>query len=250
MKIKKVLTLAFIGMLVILGCDIIDDLKKGVSHTASRINSIQAIGDSKEFAFVDIEYVFTGTGVGNQKAVFSREDSDKADTMDIALAGTFYTDIDTLKSSSTYTYDLSLLNGTKLTAYDKIEVKTLPLIEITHPADTFFGDYDPVEVKWDKISYDGEDYLTYEVALYDASELDFDDPDLEDLLALSKPLEGPIQVTLDAADTEGSYTFEYASALFVGFYVVKVTTNKALFDKLANKSTTFKPFVWCGPPPK
>jgi len=169
--------------------------------------------------------------------------------VDIALAGTFYTDIDTLQSNSTYTYDLSLLSGSKLSAYDEIEVKTLPLIEITHPADTFIGDYDPVEVKWNKITYEGEDYLTYEVALYDASELSLEDPDLETFLALTEPVEDPVEVTLDAGDTEGSHTFEYTSSYFIRGYVVKVTTKKALFDKLSNKSTAFKPFIWFGPPP-
>ncbi len=232
------------------GCDILDQFKKGVAHTASRINSIQAIGKSQEFAFVDIEYVFTETGVSKEKAVFNLQGSPNSDTVDIALAGTLYIGVDTLKANTTYTYILSLLDGTNLTEYDEIAVKTLPLISITHPGDTFFGDSDPLEVRWNKLSYEGEEYLTYEVALYDASELDLTNPDLESLLALTDPVEGPVEVTLMSSDTEGSYEFSTISPYFMRGYVVKVGTKKALFDKLSNKSTAFKPFVWFGPPPK
>ncbi|MCK4232194.1 hypothetical protein KAX21_04525, partial [candidate division WOR-3 bacterium] len=63
MNIKRILPILFIA-LALAGCDFLKKaLTKGVAHSASRINSIQALGVSKEFAFVDIEYVFTGTGV-------------------------------------------------------------------------------------------------------------------------------------------------------------------------------------------
>lgn len=250
MKKTYVLIPITVVFLALVSCSILEQLKKGVAHTASRINSIQAIGESREFAFVDIEYVFTETGVSDEKAVFNLKGSPNSDTVDIALAGTLYTGIDTLKANTTYTYILSLLDGAKLTEYDEIEVKTLPLVSISHPADTFFGGYDPLEVRWNKLSYEGEDYLTYEVALYDGSGIDITDPDLESLLALTDPLEGPFEVTLTSSDTEGSYKFSTLSPYQVKGYIVKVSTKKALFDKLSNKSTAFKPFLWFGPPPK
>ncbi|GEM_PF-1696867 len=241
--VKKVLPLIVLFASIIVGCDVINKaLTKGISHTASRINSIQAIGGSKEFAFVDIEYVFTGTGVSGEKAVFSRSGSNKSDTIAILLAGTIYTDIDTLKANSAYTYSLALWNGSRLKDYDQINVVTLPIIKITTPADTFSSSN--LKVEWNKLSYDGKDYLDYEVALYDAAGLDLTNPDLKSLLAMTKPLEGPFKVSLSESDSKGSYTFSASPPALFKAYVVKVTTKKATFDKLSNKSTAFRPFVW------
>ncbi|MBD3284797.1 hypothetical protein GF359_00475 [candidate division WOR-3 bacterium] len=242
MNVKKVFTLALLGMLFIIGCDLIDQLKKGAYHTASRINSIQAIGSSKEFAFVDIEYIFTGTGVSGQKAVFGRSGSDKRDTMEIAVQSTVYYDTDTLSADTDYTYTLWLLDGTEPEDYDEIPVKTMPIIEIITPADTLTGE--TVELKWNKLTYEGEDYLTYEVAIYDGSGLDLSNPDLEALLALTDPLEDPQEVTLTESDTEGIHTYSINPPAILQVYVAKVTTKKGIGDKLANKSTAFKPFVW------
>lgn len=244
MKAKRFLALALIAALAA-GCDILTKLEKGVYHTASRINSIQAVDSSATFAFVDIEYVFTGTGVSEQEAVFGREGSDKRDTVEIELQGTIYTDTDTLKPSMEYEYTLWLLDGEELTSYDEMTVKTLPEIEIVTPRDTLSED--GLQVKWKKLTYDGEDYLTYEVALYDAEGIaDITDPSLESLLALADPVEGPEEVSLDASDTEGTHTFGASPPLLAKAYVVKVTTKKGIGDALSNKSTGFKPFVWVG----
>lgn len=250
MNVKKVLPVLLIA-LALVGCDFLKKaLTKGVAKSASRINSIQAIGDSREFAFVDIEYVFTGTGVSDEKAVFGREGSDKRDTVEIEVQSTVYLDVDTLAPNTTYNYTLWLLDGDDLTEYDEITVKTLPILQITAPLDTLTEG--SVEVIWDKLTYEGEDYLAYEVSLFDADAegIDLTDPDLETLLALTTPLEGPFDVELDAADTEGSYAFSYSSPYFLRGYIVKVTTNKGIGDMLSNKSTAFKPFLWIGEPPK
>jgi hypothetical protein len=250
MNIKKVLPILLIA-LAVLGCDKLKDaFTKGVAKTASRINSVQAIGGSKEFAFVDIEYVFTGTGVSDEKAVFGRDGSDKRDTVDIEAQGTVYLDVDTLAPNTTYNYNLWLLDGDDLIEYDEVTVKTLPILKINTPLDTLTEG--PLEVTWDKLTYEGEDYLDYEVSLFDADEegIDLENPDLQTLLALTTPVEGPFDVKLDAADTEGSYTFTYASQYFMRGFIVKVTTNKGIGDKLSNKSTAFKPFLWVGEPPK
>jgi len=242
MSIKRILPILLIA-LALAGCDFLKKaLTKGVAHTASRINSIQALGASKEFAFVDIEYVFTGTGVTDERAVFGREGSDARDTVQIELQGTIYADVDTLTPNTDYTYTLWLLDGEDLEEYDKVTVKTLPVIEIATPADTFTGD--AVELKWKKLSYEGKDYLTYEVAIYDAEGIDLADPDIEALLELADPVEGPTEVVLDASDTEGSHIFGVSPPVLAKPYVVKVTTKKGIGDKLSNKSTAFKPFLW------
>jgi len=244
MNIKKVLPVLLIAA-VVLGCDFIKDaLTKGVAKSASRINSIQAIGGSREFAFVDIEYVFTGTGVSDEQAVFGRDGSDKRDTVEIEVQSTMYLDVDTLTPNSTYNYTLWLLDGSKLTEYDDITVKTLPILEITAPQDTLTET--SIVVTWDKLSYEDEDYLNYEVSIFDGEGIDLTDPDLESLFALTDPVEGPVDVSLDASDTEGSHTFGLSVPAVVEAYVIKVTTNKGIGDKLSNKSTAFKPFVWSG----
>jgi len=241
MNIKRILPILFI-VLALAGCDFFDQLKKGVAHTASRINSVQAVDTSWEFAFVDIEYVFTGTGVSDERAVFGREGSDARDTVQIELQGTLYTDVDTLTPNTDYTYTLWLLDGEELTEYDEISVKTLPVIEIATPTDTLTDD--AVELKWKKLSYEGEDYLTYEVAIYNAEGINLADPDIGVLLELADPVEGPTEVILDASDTEGSHIFGVSPPALVKPYVVKVATKKGIWDKLSNKSTAFKPFLW------
>ena len=167
-KRTMLLVLMLSGALLLSGCNIIDQLKQGVYHAASRINSIQAIGASKEFAMVDIEYVFTNT-VPASKVVIGRGENAKRDTLDIVLVGTVYNDVDTLAPEQTYSYYLWLLNGTTLTTYDTVEVKTLPVLEITAPGDTLTGN--AITVTFKKLTYDGKDYLDYKIALYDAEEI-------------------------------------------------------------------------------
>ncbi|TKJ40206.1 hypothetical protein CEE36_09735 [candidate division TA06 bacterium B3_TA06] len=240
--VKRVLPVLLIA-LALAGCDLLKKaLTKGIAHTASRINSIQAVGASKEFAFVDIEYVFTGTGVADERAVFSREGSDARDTVEIELQGTIYTDVDTLTPNTRYTYTLWLLDGEDLEEYDEVTVKTLPVIEIVTPADNLTAD--AVELTWKKLTYEGEDYLTYEVAIYDGEGIDLADLDLEALLELTDPVEDPTEVVLDASDTEGSHTFGVSPPALAKAYVVKVTTKRGIGDKLSNKSTAIKPFLW------
>lgn len=240
--LRKVLPVILISLVIISGCDLINQLKTGVGHTASRINTIWLADSSRSFAFVDIEYVFTGTGVSDQKAVFGREGSEKRDTVDIAVQSTLYTDVDTLTPNTSYTYTLWLLDGSKLEEYDELTVKTLPKLEIVTPSDTLTGT--TVELKWKKLTYDGEDYLDYEVAIYDGEGIDLTDPDLESLLALTDPVEDPVEVSLESSDTEGSHTFGVSAPSLAKAYVVKVTTKKGIGDKLSNKSTAFRPFLW------
>jgi hypothetical protein len=244
---KRVLPVLLIA-LTIVGCDFLKKaLTKGVAHAASRINSIQAIGDSKEVAIVDIEYVFTGTGASSDdQAVFGREGSEARDTVEIELSGTVFTDVDTtLLPNSTYTYNLWILSGNDLEEYDELTVKTLPVVEITLPADTLTED--AVEVRWKKLSYEGEDYLKYKVAIYDAEGVDLTDPtSFSNFMELATPLEGPVEVELGPSDTEGSYTFSVSAPALASGYVVSVNTEKGIFDKLSNQSTGLKPFLWVG----
>lgn len=241
---KRVLPVLLIA-LTIVGCDFLKKaLTKGVAKTASRINSIWVADSSRSFAFVDIEYVFTGTGVSDEKAVFGREGSDKRDTVEIEVQSTVYFDVDTLTPNTTYNYTLWLLDGDDLTEYDEMMVKTLPILEITAPLDTLTGT--SVEVIWDKLTYEGENYLDYEVSIFDGKGIDLTNPSLESLLALTDPVEGPESVSLGESDTEGSYTFGLSAPTGLKAYVIEVTTNKGIGDKLSNKSTAFKPFVWSG----
>ncbi len=234
------LVLILSGVFFLSGCNIIDQLKQGVYHAASRINSIQAIGSSREFAMVDIEYVFTNA-VPASKVVVGREGSSKRDTLDIVLAGTVYNDVDTLETEKTYKYHLWLLDGGALNAYDTVEIKTLPVLDVTAPADTLTGD--KITVTFKKIVYDGKGYLDYKVALYDAEGLDLTNPDPSVFLNLATPIEEKT-ISITDNDTEGSVNLSEPAPTLIKGYVVTVSTTKPVFGALANTSTGVKPFFW------
>lgn len=235
------LVLLLAGMFLVSGCEIINQLKQGVYHAASRINSIQAIGASKEFAMVDIEYVFTGTGITATKVVFGRSGSTRRDTANIVLAGTIYNDVDTLEAEKAYTYYMWLLDESGLKSYDTVEVKTLPVLEITAPSDTLTGN--AITVTFKKLTYDGKDYLDYKIALYDAEGLDLFDPDPEVFLKMATPIEEK-SLSITENDTQGSINLSTAPSAFLKGYVVTVSTDKPVFGPLVNKSTGVKPFFW------
>lgn len=235
------LVLILSGVFFLSGCNIIDQLKQGVYHAASRINSIQAIGSSREFAMVDIEYVFTGTGITATKVVFGREGSARRDTANIVLAGTVYNDVDTLETEKTYKYYLWLLDGGTLNAYDTVEIKTLPVLDVTAPADTLTGD--KITVTFKKVVYDDKGYLDYKVSLYDAEGLDLTNPDPSVFLNLATPIEEKT-ISITDNDTEGSVNLSEPAPTLIKAYVVAVSTTKPVFGALANKTTGFKPFVW------
>lgn len=240
-KRTRFLVLILSGVFLLSGCSIIDQLKQGVYHAASRINSIQAIGASREFAMVDIEYVFTGTGITATKVVFGREGSTRRDTANIVLAGTVYNDVDTLEPEKTYSYNLWLLDGSTLSAYDTVEIKTLPVLQITAPGDTLTGS--AITVTFKKLTYDGKDYLDYKIALYDAEGLDLTNPDPEVFLKLATPIEEKT-ISITENDTEGSINLSTTNPAFIKGYVVTVSTTKPVFGALANTSIGVKPFFW------
>lgn len=242
MKIVKRVLPVLLIVLALAGCDFFDQLKKGVAHTASRINSIQAVGTTWEFAFVDIEYVFTGTGVADEQAVFGREGSDARDTVQIELQGTIYTDVDTLTPNTRYTYTLWLLDGEDLEEYDEVGVKTLPILQVTSPADTIFENTE-VEVRWQKLTYEGEDYLKYKVAIYKVDAEDLYEADPTVFLNLVSPLD-TATVEIQESDTEGSHTFSIDPQYIAEGYAVTVNTEQGIFDKVSNQSTGIKPFLW------
>ncbi len=238
-KRTRLLVLLLSGVFLFLGCNIINQLKQGIAHTASQINSVQAIDSSREFATVQIEYIFTGTSVSASKVVIGREGNARRDTLNIVLAGTVYTDADTLAPSQTYSYVLWLLDGTTLTAYDTVEVKTLSKLEIVSPADTLRAD--KITVKWKNLGYGGEGDTKYKIALYDAKNLDLTDPNAF-LKLLTSPVETK-EVTLSSSDPDGTIELTTALPSIFASYAVMVST-ESLLGVLVNKSTGIKPFLW------
>ncbi len=236
--VKRVLPVLLIA-LALAGCGLIDQLKKGVARKASRITSVVATDTvSKEFAIVDIEYVFTGTGISADKVVFSREGSDRQDTLNIVLVGTIYTDLDTLSSNTTYTYKMWVIDGGEMKEYDEVELTTLPAIEVTSPDLAVSGD---LTVTWKKISTQDKDYLKYKIEIFQVKAEDL--TDIDGLIALMDPLEPVVEVELAESDTEGEYTFSAANYDLPGGYAIKVSTT-SFFGSLVDKSSTIKAFVW------
>lgn len=237
MNVKKVLPILLIIM-ALAGCGLFEQLQKGVARKASRITSVVATDTvSKEFAIVDIEYVFTGTGISADKVVFSREGSDREDTLDIVLAGTIYTDVDTLSPNTTYTYKMWVIDNDKMKEYDEVEVTTLPDIEVSSPDLAVSGD---LTVTWKKISTEDKDYLKYKIELFQVEADDL--TDIDALIALTNPIDEE-EVKLSESDTEGEYTFSAANYELPGGYAVQVSTT-SLFGSLVDKSSTIKAFVW------
>lgn len=237
MNVKKVLPILLI-ILTLAGCGLVEQLQKGVARKASRITSVVATDTvSKEFAIVDIEYVFTGTGISADKVVFSREGSDRQDTLNIVLAGTIYTDVDTLSPNTTYTYKMWVIDNDKMKEYDEVEVTTLPDIEVSSPDLAVSGD---LTVAWKKILTEDKDYLKYKIELFQVEAGDL--TDIDALIALTNPVDEE-EVELAESDTEGEYTFSAANYELPGGYVVKVSTT-SFFGSLVDKSSTIKAFAW------
>ena len=237
MNVKKVLPILLI-ILALAGCGLVEQLQKGVARKASRITSVVATDTvSKEFAIVDIEYVFTGTGMSADKVVFSREGSSREDTLDIVLAGTIYTDVDTLSPNTTYTYKMWVIDNDKMKEYDEVEVTTLPDIEVSSPDLAVSGD---LTVTWKKISTEDKDYLKYKIELFQVEADDL--TDIDALIAFTNPIDEE-EVELAESDTEGEYTFSAANHELPGGYAVKVSTT-SLFGSLVDKSSTIKAFAW------
>jgi len=237
MNIKRILPILLI-ILTLTGCGLVEQLQKGVARKASRITSVVATDTvSKEFAIVDIEYVFTGTGISADKVVFSREGSDRQDTLNIVLAGTIYTDVDTLSPNTTYTYKMWVIDNDKMKEYDEVEVTTLPDIEVSSPDLAVSGD---LTVTWKKISTEDKDYLKYKIELFQVEADDL--TDIDALIALTNPVDEE-EVELAESDTEGKYTFSAANYELPGGYVVKVSTT-SFFGSLVDKSSTIKAFAW------
>ncbi len=237
MNIKRILPILFIA-LALAGCGLVEQLQKGVARKASRITSVVATDTvSKEFAIVDIEYVFTGTGISADKVVFSREGSSREDTLNIVLAGTIYTDIDTLSPNTTYTYKMWVIDNDKMKEYDEVEVTTLPDIEVSSPDLAVSGD---LTVTWKKISTEDKDYLKYKIELFQIEAGDL--IDIDALIALTNPVDEE-EVELAESDTEGKYTFSAANYELPGGYAVKVSTT-SFFGSLVDKSSTIKAFAW------
>lgn len=237
MNVKKVLPILLI-ILTLAGCGLVEQLQKGVARKASRITSVVATDTvSKEFAIVDIEYVFTGTGISADKVVFSREGSDRQDTLNIVLAGTIYTDVDTLSPNTTYTYKMWVIDNDKMKEYDEVEVTTLPDIEVSSPDLVVSGD---LTVTWKKILTEDKDYLKYKIELFQVEAGDL--TDIDALIALTNPVDEE-EVELAESDTEGEYTFSAANYELPGGYVVKVSTT-SFFGSLVDKSSTIKAFAW------
>lgn len=241
MRPRKVLPLILIGVFLVVctGCDFLDQLKQGIYNTASQINSVQAIGSSKEFAFVSIEYIFTGTGITADQVVFGREGSEKRDTVNITVTGTVYADADTLEPNSSYSYYMWLLENDELTPYDTVEVTTLPILEVNLPADTLFDDF--LRVNWDKLTTEDKEYLDYKVSVYDVELSDVMNPEAF-LVSLGTPLDSE-DVSITESDSEGEVTLNVSPPALIEAYAVVVST-QSLLGPLVNKSSAIKPLVW------